>query len=55
MIKVQWEDNPNRHERRMRLRSIRMSHRDKKTRGAFGSQSECPRFFRNKKFTYKKK
>jgi hypothetical protein len=55
MLKIKWEDGPNRHERRRRLHSIRMNRRDPSTMGAFGTPSACPRYFKNKKFTYKKK
>jgi hypothetical protein len=44
MVKLKWADNPNRHERRRRLRMLRMSPRvrkeketDIKCKGAFGS------------------
>jgi hypothetical protein len=53
MTNLKWEDNPNRHERRRRLRSIRMDRKDPHTRGAFGTPNACPRYFKNKKFTYK--
>lgn len=37
MITIKWADDPCRHERRRRLRSIRMSRRNPRTKGAFGA------------------
>jgi len=54
-VKYQWEDKPNRKEKRRRYASMRRSYRDKRTTGAFGTPSGKLKFFNNKPPRYRKK